>query len=286
MGAVLALAACSAGGAEPSEAPTYAVEAVDCTEASAPRAAESAFSPLGGDTFDVTGWSHTSPAETSLAREASSYGQRRAAFAPDGTCGGQNTLEIVLVKRLVDWDKQHMNGIEARLPPRAVRFADVTDITLVLRTRPELSTIPSPEKLAEHFADVLTPEEVAELDTGKVNLELTLFGEGLTVEHPFLNAGTIIEIDQGTWDEQWVRVTVPIEALDGYTEVAYQRTPADLADYPELFVRGLRINPESVGGRTLRHFQLDDFEVGATPELFKELGLSIARVEVGHTAGS
>ncbi|MDQ2624470.1 MAG: hypothetical protein M3Y20_04845, partial [Actinomycetota bacterium] len=245
-----------------------------------------AFSPLGGETFAVTGWSHASPAETLLALDPAAYGLRRASFAPDDECGGQNSLEIVLAKRLVDWDKQHMNGIEAQLPPRSIRFSDVTDITLELRLRPDLSTIPSREQIAAHFADVLDPSQLDELDTGKVNLELTLFGYGLTAERPFLNAGTIIEIDQDEWKEQWLRITVPIETLDGYTEVAYQRTPADLAEFPELFVRGLRINPESASGRTLRHFQLDDFELGSTPELFKELGLSIALVEIGHRAGA
>lgn len=272
------LAACSTSSTDLG----YEIESVSCDPAASARPADVAFSPLGGNTYAVTGWSHTSAAETSLALDHTQYGLLRANFAPDASCGGQNTLDIVLVKRLVDWDRQHMNGIEALLPPRTVRFQDVTDITLELRLVPELSSIPDPEDLAAHFAEVLDPEEVHELDTGKVNLELTLFGEKANAERPFLNAGTIIEIDPAEWSDGWVRVTVPLETLDAYTEVAYQRTAAELADHPELTVRGLRINPESASGRTLRHHQLDDFEVGATPELFKEMALSIALVEVGH----
>lgn len=285
--AALALGAC-ADSSSPG-APRYEITSIECDPASSARDESEAFSPLGGETYAITGWSHASSKETSLALEPAAYGPRRDAWVPDASCGGQSSLEVVLVKRLVDWDKQHMQGIEAQLPRKQVRFSDVTDITLELRLRPELSVLPSPAELAEHFKDVLTPEQVTELDQGKVNLELTLFGEGLTQDHPFLNAGTIIEIDPSRWEgpaDGWVRVTVPIASLEGYTEVAYQRTPADLADYPELFVKGLRINPESASGKVLRHFQLEDFEVGATPELFKEIGLSIALIELGHSAGS
>lgn len=273
-----ALVACSPDGVDLG----YEIESVACDPASSARGSATAFSPLGGDTYAVTGWSHTSAAETSLALDPSRYGLIRASYTPDPTCADQNTLEIVLVKRLVDWDRQHMNGIEAFLPRRAVLFSDVTDITLELRLLPELSAIPSPERLTTHFADVLDDEEVRELDTGKVNLELTLFGEKADAERPYLNAGTIIEIDPAEWADGWVRVTVPAETLDAYTEVAYQRTAAELGDYPELTVRGLRINPESASGRTLRHYQLDDFVLGATPELFKEMAMSIALIEVGH----
>ena len=274
-----ALAACASSAAD--DAP-YEIEAITCDPATSSRAADVAFSPIGGDNLAVTGWSHTSAAETSLALDHTRYGLMRANFTPDPTCVDQNTLDIVLVKRLVDWDRQHMNGVEAGLPIRSILFSDITDITLELRLLPEESTIPDPDALTEHFADVLEPAQIRELDTGKVNLELTLFGQKANAERPFLNAGTIIEIDPAEWADGWVRVTVPAEALEGYTEVAYQRTPAELEDYPELFVHGLRINPESAGGRTLRHFQLDDFVLGATPELFKEMAMSIALVEVGH----
>lgn len=61
---------------------------------------------------------------------------------------------------------------------------------------------------------MLEPEQVRELDGGRVNLELTLFGEKMNAERPFLNAGTIIEIDPDEWADGWVRVTVPLESLD------------------------------------------------------------------------
>lgn len=281
VGALLVLAGCAA-----SPSPAYEVTAVECASAAVPRPDDRAFTPLGDEILTMTGWSHTSPAETSLALEHTRYGLRRSAFLPDPTCADRSTLEIVLVKRLVDWDRQHVNGLEATWPTRSVRFSDVTDVTLVLRLLPGLSSIPGPEALAEHFAGVLEPEQVHELDGGKVNLELTLFGEPANAERPFLNAGTIIEIDPDAHPDGWVRVTVPLEAFEAYTEVAYQRSPSSLEEHPGLFVRGLRVNPESASGRTLRHVQLDDFEPGATPELFKEMALQLALVEVGHAPAS
>src|SRR5690606_28476999 len=152
VGALLVLAGCAA-----SPSPAYEVTAVECASAAVPRPDDRAFTPLGDEILTMTGWSHTSPAETSLALEHTRYGLRRSAFLPDPTCADRSTLEIVLVKRPVDWDRQHVNGLEATWPTRSVRFSDVTDVTLVLRLLPGLSSIPGPEALAGHFAGVLEP---------------------------------------------------------------------------------------------------------------------------------
>src|SRR5690606_4887497 len=84
--ATLALTACSG----PTQGAGYEIEAVACDPAASARRADRAFSPLGGETFAVTGWSHASPAETLLALDPAAYGLRRASFAPDDGFGGQN----------------------------------------------------------------------------------------------------------------------------------------------------------------------------------------------------
>ena len=47
--------------------------------------------------------------------------------------------------------------------------------------------------------------------------------------------------------------------------------------------QGLRINPETSSGMTVRNYLLDDFDVTAKPELFKEMAITFALIEVGRS---
>jgi len=114
-------------------------------------------------------------------------------------------------------------------------------------------------------------------------MELTLFGEGATADQPFMNAGLIIAVDPEQASQGWVRVQIPREQLTFYTEENYERTPVTDSDWQELTVQGLRINPETANGLTVRHFVLDNFDATAKPELFKEMAITFAVIEVGRS---
>jgi len=283
--ATLAMAAAvlvACGSTAPS-GPRDGVHRITCDPTANARADDAAVRLLGVSAYTIGGWNHASTASSGLVLPATRYRISGDYFQPDETCGGERTLDLVLVKRLVDWYDQHVNGVESTFRGEDVRFGDVTDITLELRLRPEHTVLPTPDVVAASLSDVLNPEQLAELDTGLVNLELTLFGEGASGDRPFLNAGTIIELDPSQWGEDWVRVRVPFEDLEVYTEENYERTPAELTDHADLLVAGLRINPESAHGNTVRHYILDDFVPGEIPEIFKEMGLAFSLVEIGRT---
>ncbi len=283
VGLALALAGCASG---TSAAPQGGVDRITCDPAANARPDDAAVRLLGAGAYTIGGWNHASTASDGLALPATRYRISGDYFQPDETCGGERTLDLVLVKRLVDWYDQHVNGVESTFRGEELRFGDVTDITLELRLRPEHTALPAPDDVAAGLAGVLTPEQLAELDSGLISLGLTLFGEGASGERPFLNAGTIIELDPATWGDDWVRVRVPFEDLEVYTEENYERTPVELTDYADLLVAGLRINPESAHGNTVRHYVLDEFVPGEIPEIFKEMGVAFSLVEIGRSPSS
>lgn len=260
------------------------VTSVECDLATHARGADAAVTVLGDPTWRLGGWSHVTGVGSfaSVAHPVATYRITAEHWTPDASCGGAKTLATVLVKKTYTWDQQHANGMEASFPTERMAFGDVTDIVLLLRLDPELTRIPTAEDLAAAYGDLLTPEELAQLDAGQVNLELTLFGEGATAEHPFMNAGTIISVDPAQAAAGWVRIQIPREQLTFYTEADYVRTEVGPGAWQDLLVQGLRINPETAQGATVRRLRPDDFDVHAKSEMFKEMALTFALIEVGR----
>lgn len=239
---------------------------------------------LADPVWRVGGWNHVNGVGSfqTVAQPVGAYRITAENWLPDATCAGAKTLTTVLAKKTYDWNQQHANGMEAAFPTEELTFADVTDVVLVLRFDPDRSHLPSADQLAAAYGDLLTPEQLAELDAGEINLELTLFGEGAGPDHPFMNAGLIIAVDPAQAADGWLRVQIPRKELTFYTEDNYVRTEVEPDAWGDLLVQGLRINPETTNGHTVRHFLQDSFEVTAKPELFKEMALTFALIEVGR----
>jgi hypothetical protein len=295
-----ALAACSVTSAAPPSAdgssasgtPTAdevrfpdGVTSVECDLAEQAGSPHNTIAILADPTWKIGGWSHVNGVGSfaTVAQPVGAYRISAENWQPDDSCAGAKTLATVLNKKTYDWDRQHANGMEASFPTEDLAFGDITDIVFVLRLDPELSHLPSSEELTAAYGDLLTEGEVARLDSGDVNLELTLFGEGATADQPFLNAGTIIAVDPAQAADGWVRVQVPRSALTFYTEDNYVRTEVGADEWSTLRVQGLRINPETAEGLTVRHFLQDGFDVKAKPELFKEMAITFALIEVGRS---
>jgi hypothetical protein len=261
------------------------VTPVECDLAAQARPSDAAVALLADPTWRIGGWSHVNGVGSfaTVAQPVGAYRISAENWLPDASCGGAKTLVTVLAKKTYDWDRQHANGMESSFPTENLTFGDVENLVLVVRFDPALSHVPSAGELAAAYGDVLSPGELAELDAGEVNLEFTLFGEGATADQPFMNAGALVAIDPAQAASGWVRVQIPREDLVFYTEENYERTEVEPDVWQELRVQGLRINPETASGKTVRNYLLDDFDVQAKPELFKEMALTFALIEVGHS---
>lgn len=288
------LSGCSTALTEPSASPSHApaaepsfdpgVYTIECESSASARA--SAVTVLNDEFYGVGGWSHLNGVGQ-FANAAGSVGDYRITaenYLPDPTCAGRKTLSVVLVKKTWDWDRNHANGMESAFPQQNLTFGDVTDITLELRLDPERTVIPSADALAASYGEFLTAEQLADLDAQVVNLEVILFGQGATADQPFMNASALVAIDPADFADNWVRVKIPREDLTWYTEDNYERTPVGADEHQDLTVQGLRINPETGSKLTARHFIGDRFDPQARDELFKEMAITFALIEVGREA--
>ena len=294
----LVLAACSASPSPISPSPSASrvpspVETVATLpsgvsgiECGADQHSPDALAVLSPDMYRVGGWNHVNGVGSfeTVALEAREYAINAKNYQPDATCGGVNTLQVVLAKKTYDWDKQHANGLESQFPGEDLTFGEVEAIVLDLRIDMSRSVLPQAADYEERYGDLLTPEQLAELDGGKVNLELTLFGAGATADQPFMNAGTIIEIDPAQFGNGWLRVKIPREELTFYTEKSYERTEVGPDQHQDLLVQGLRINPETSSGNEVRVYVGDAFDPQGKPELFKEMALAFHTIEVERSA--
>lgn len=297
----LALAACTANSTTapspepavdslPNQAPMPdfpdGVTSVECDLAEQARPADAAVAVLSDPTWRVGGWSHVTGvgAFETVKLGVGDYRITAENWLPDATCGDGKTLGVVLAKKIYDWDRQHANGMESQFGGEKLTFDGVTDVVLVLKFDPEVSHLPSAEEIVATYGDLAEAAQLAELDSGNVNLELTLFGQGANADQPFLNAGTIITIDPQQAAAGWVRVQIPRSELEFYTEENYARTPVADGEWGDLIVAGLRINPESSSGNVVRHILGDNFDGTAKPEMFKEMGLQFALIEVGRSS--
>ena len=260
------------------------VTAVECDLTDQSRPASQAVTVLGDPTWRVGGWSHVTGVGSfvTVKLDVGDYRITAENWLTDASCGGAKTLDTVLLKKTYDWNQQHSNGMEAAFVTEGLTFGDVSDLVLVLRFDAARSHLPTADELAVAYGDLLSSDQLAELDGGAINLELTLFGEGATADQPFMNAGLIVEIDPATASEGWVRVQVPREDLVFYTEDNYVRTEVGADAFQDLLVEGLRINPETRNGKVVRHYVGDAFDTTAKPELFKEMALTFALIEVGR----
>src|SRR5699024_7185538 len=143
------------------------VHPITCDPEGHRRPEGSAVTVLAPGTWGVGGWSHAS-GDIGLAQEVGAYRITTEHAGPDPTCDGVTTLDVVLAKKLVDWDRQHLNGMEARFPGAGLTFADVTDLVLELRLRPEQTVLPTTAQITAALGGALTAEQVAGIDDGRV----------------------------------------------------------------------------------------------------------------------
>ena len=237
---------------------------------------------LSPEVYRVGGWNHVNGVGSfeTVALAPGEYDVSPKQYVPDTTCDGANTLDVVLAKKTYDWDKQHANGIESLFPGEELTFGEVAAIVLDVRLDAERSVLPQLDDYAAHYGDLLSPDQLEELDRGNVNFEVTLFGSGTTADQPFMNAGLIVEIDPDEFGDGWVRIKVPRESLSFYTEENYERTEVTSVDHQDLLVQGLRINPETSSGNEVRVYLGDAFDPLAKDELFKEMGIAFHTIEI------
>lgn len=288
VGMAVGLAGCAEPGYIPSESPYPSADpreamagtlGVECTPNDAN---PDAITVLSNDIYRIGGWNHVNGRGSfeTVRQEPEAYRIAPERYVPDETCDGAKTLSVLLARKTYDWDRQHANGMETQFPGEGLTFDDIHSIVLQFRIDPETTYLPTDEEYEAAYGDLLSDGELAGFDDEAITLEVTLFGSGKTATQPFMNASALVEVYPGDFGDGWVRVQFPRHDMEFYTEESYVRTPVNEGEYGDLAVMGMRINPEIASRTVVRSYVGDDFDPTAKPELFKEMGLTFAGIQV------
>ena len=179
---------------------------------------------------------------------------------------------MVLVKKIADWDRQHSNGFERNILAHGYKFGDIENLVVDIKINSTNTSIPSVASLKTIYASYVSAATIDALDEGKVNLDITLH-DGAN-----LFGKIIVQLDQETLKDQWVRVTVPMNKVSFYQEINYNRTTKTLADLSNVVIQRMLIVGETKKGAVLR----GDINPWTTsvPETFKEMDLSFKKIEL------
>ena len=263
----------------------YDIELLENCGVQTPEPSKLAYVVMHDQINTLRGWSHVKKDKengeySSLKLEDVDYAISKQHYQQDESCNGVKTQKGVLVFKYSDWDRQHSNGFEPKFFDKRLALGNIEKIVLELKINSADTTIPTLEQLHATYDKYLTEEQFADFDNAKVNLGISIWeASALNQSIPSLNADMFVEIDQQTYFDKWLRITIPVESMNYFTELSYIPTPANKDDYKELAIKGLRINPENLKGNQVRNYLLDDWSYDI-PETFKEISLNIKSIQL------
>jgi hypothetical protein len=225
--------------------------------------------------LDFGSWNHATNGSTTewvnLKYTGATYNYSNTAKM-NSSCNGVDTLNMILVKKIADWDHQHANGFKKITTPYGYKYGDISNLIIDLKINSAKTFIPEIATLKTTYTSYVNASVVDALDEGKVNIGITMY-DGTS-----LNAAINIQLDQSTLLDKWVRVTIPVKDMTFYNEVSYNRTPKTLADLSNVVINEVLFVAETKSGVVLRNTILNNWST-ATPETFKEMDLSFKKIE-------
>ena len=224
-------------------------------------------------------WNHiATPLQAEYLKSQIDNYQATWLVTDEPTCANTSILQMTLIKKLANWDQQHVNGVEFKnLGNADITFERIQFISLDLKINRQNTFIPSPLAIQKKYQQLAPSKLIDALDKGKVNLGLTLYEKNDTnlIDH---KASVIFEIDQNTLSDQWLRINIPASHLQFYVEQNYQKTPQKQTELTGFLVNNLVLVAETSSGSVLRkiatHWSSD------IPELYKEVGVSLRNVVI------
>lgn len=225
--------------------------------------------------LNFSGWNHatngSSTEWTNLKLAGSNYNFNSNAKV-NSSCNSVDTLDMLLVKKIADWDHQHSNGFERSILAYGYKFGDIENLVFDVKINSAKTSIPSVASIKTTYASYVNAATVDALEDGKVNIGITL-GDSTN-----LNGAIIFQLDQTALSDQWVRVTIPMNKLSFYQEINYNRTPKTLADLSNVVIKRLLVVGETKSGAVLRG-NINPWST-SVPETFKEMDLSFKKIEL------
>lgn len=229
--------------------------------------------------INITGWNHATNGSTTewvnLKNSGTTYNFSSNAKV-NSSCNSADTLDMVLVKKIADWDHQHANGFERNILAHGYKFGDIENLIVDLKVNSAKTSVPSVESLKTIYSSYVdNVSDIESLDEGKVNVDITL--------HDGANLyGKInLQLDQATQADKWVRVTIPMNKVYFYQQINYDpRTTKTQAEMSNVVIQRILVVGETKKGDVLRG-SIEKAKKWSTsvPETFKEMDLSFKKIE-------
>ena len=225
-------------------------------------------------TLNFSSWNHTTNGNktewTNLKLAANNYNFEKSPTV-NSSCNNVHTLDIVLLKKIADWNHQHSNGFECNVLAQGYKFGDIKNLVFDLKINSTKTNIPNIESLKSIYGSYVNESIINALEDGRVNIGITL-GDNTN-----LNGSIIFQLDKAILNDKWVRVTIPINKLTFYQEINYKRTSKTFADLSNLIINRVLVVGETKNGAVLRG-NINPWSANV-PETFKEMDLSFKKIE-------
>lgn len=194
------------------------------------------------------------------------------------SCNGVDAINMLLVKKINDWDFQHSNGFERNILAEGYKFGDIESLTVDVKINSAKTSIPSVESIKTAYTNYLDPAKtdaiVDKLEDGKINIGIVIY-DGKTASTWM--AKKIIQLDQSALGDKWIRVTIPMSGMKHCLEANYNCADKPFSELSNKTIAGIQFVGETKSGAVLR----GDISPWSTsvPETFKEADLSFKKIE-------
>lgn len=283
----------------------YNVEVIDFCELSAIPSGASRLILLGDGTNKLSGWNHIGKPQFKSEFANISQGPSSATYSykkplkrllPEDEsnsinahtdCYEQAVFPMTLVKKYGDSSRKHANGIQTSL--MNTTYGELDKIRLYLKFDSTISNIPTFAQLQNHYGSILTDTELMTLYDPNLTMKLSFAATNTKDSNDFIG-DIIIKVDS-QYIDKWVLIEVDVAHMSFYAGQWFKRLPKSLDNNLQTKVSKFKITAEAYGTQTdpqkqgqtakgLGSTSTERWQALAIDELYKELGVVIAQVEV------
>jgi len=216
----------------------------------------------------VESWNHIAGVGQEYSNLTQSRSSYDISYKKIGS-GQQESLEIstILVKKIINWNRQHSNGIKLLFSDNPPKVGQLDKFTLQLKVDHNQLVLPSNSIV---FAPYNLDIKEAEAKNGLLNnvtyLNFTLFGRFHDDQQiASILASKIVALPVKANNHDWFSLELNMADFNYYWQQNWQETTVIPKEVKQEDILGMLITAESKNTKTLRHYLSEDL-----PEDFEE----------------
>lgn len=227
----------------------------------------------------VSSWNHIGSKQgvyAGLSQAAQKY-QLNKKF----TSSPSKTLyELTLVKKLLNWEQQHSNGIEVSLANLNLQVEQLNQLHFTIKLSPENSIFTANiETLSDKNAWLHHSQDYKELLSKQANFNVIFYGEHhdnsqrktLYGAYPFKLAFDA--------NQQWLDIKITPSDLNYYWQKNYQEEATSIANIAKQRLKGFILVAESGNTKVVRNYIPKSFPTKHI-EVFNEFAITLTGLQI------